>query len=175
MARNPKPPAEKTEKPVDEAGTEGADLIATVPAGKTPAEETEEPVGEAGTHGAEQAATVPTGETPTSDVSANNDEHALAAAVENAKASAELPKAVNELADTVQPIPHDPMVLDYAPKEMVVVVTAPVPRRRRAGRAFGLTPTRIPVDQLTGDEFDALADDPLLKVHMEPVEDPTGE
>ena len=65
--------------------------------------------------------------------------------------------------------------LELVAGQMVVVITATVPRRRRAGRSFSATPTRIPVDQLSEADFDAISADPLLKIHMEPAEDPAGE
>lgn len=59
--------------------------------------------------------------------------------------------------------------------QMVAVVTATAPRRRRAGRSFGPTPTRIPVDQLTLEDREALAGDPVLTIRLEPAGMPVGD
>ena len=58
---------------------------------------------------------------------------------------------------------------------VVVVITATAARRRRAGRSFGLTPVRIPANQLTDEDYDALAADPLLKIQLEAAEQPAGD
>lgn len=61
------------------------------------------------------------------------------------------------------------------PEAAVVVVTSTRPQRWRAGRKFGPTAVRIPASDLTEAEFDAIASDPVLKVHVAPAEDPPGE
>ncbi len=65
--------------------------------------------------------------------------------------------------------------LELVTAPMVAVITSTAPRRRRAGRSFSATPVRIPVDQLSEADFGAISADPLLKIHMEPAEDPAGE
>ncbi len=153
MARNQKPAADEAKKP------EG---------------KKEAPTSEARTD-VETVATEPAVEPPMQEASIAGSDQPPAELAHDEQASAELLKAVKELADTSPPVIPGATVLEDAPQEMVAVITATVPRRRRAGRSFGPTPVRIPVDQLTDDDFDALADDPVLKIHMEPAEDPVGE
>lgn len=50
----------------------------------------------------------------------------------------------------------------------VLVVTGPRRGRWRAGRHFTDQPTRIPLDDLTEIELDALRDDPALTTTIEP-------
>lgn len=55
-------------------------------------------------------------------------------------------------------------------------VTARQPRRFRAGREFGSSPSLIDVSELTAAEIEALCGDPLLSVRLiddpEPVTEP---
>lgn len=73
---------------------------------------------------------------------------------------------------TPDPVETD---LELVTATMVAVITATVPRRRRAGRSFSSTPTRIPVDHLSEEDFDAIGADPLLRIHMEPAEGPADD
>lgn len=52
-------------------------------------------------------------------------------------------------------------------QEFVLVVTGPRRGRWRAGRHFTDQPTRIPLDDLTEIELDALRDDPALTATIE--------
>lgn len=96
---------------------------------------------------------------------------------EGEAATADLGAAMGQALAQSDPLPPIPAGTDMelVSARMVAVITATVPRRRRIGRAFGPTPTRIPVDQLTDEDFDALAADPVLKIHMEPAEGTAGE
>ena len=49
----------------------------------------------------------------------------------------------------------------------VLVVSGPAKGRRRAGRAFGPTPERIPLAELSDDDIAAIAADPELASHRE--------
>lgn len=74
---------------------------------------------------------------------------------------------------TPLPTPTHPLVVgvDLAAQPdttAVLVVTGPRRGRWRAGRHFTDQPTRIPLDDLTEIELDALRDDPALTTIIEP-------
>lgn len=48
----------------------------------------------------------------------------------------------------------------------VLTITGPVRGRRRAGRDFGAQPMRIPVNDLTEAEIEALTGDPMLMIEV---------
>lgn len=57
---------------------------------------------------------------------------------------------------------------DEEPPGGLIVVTGPKRGRRRAGRAFGPEPVKIPLTDLSEDDARAIADDPELSVTVIP-------
>lgn len=57
---------------------------------------------------------------------------------------------------------------DEEPSGGLIVVTGPKRGRRRAGRAFGPEPVKIPLTDLSEDDARAIADDPELSVTVIP-------
>lgn len=161
MARNAKPAAEVAKTPSAETEAPATEMLADTGA-----------IEGGATVVTEQAVELPAEDAPAAEGTLNP-----ASSIEGEAQTADLGAALAQALAQSDPLPPIPagMDLELVSERMVAVITATVPRRRRAGCAFGPTPTRIPVEDLTDEDFDALAADPVLKIHMEPAENPAGE